>query len=194
MEVCEGYAINGYGYGDLTSKQMVTDQAVFKSSDPSVAIVNVDGIVYGKRPGQTLITAAYKGHVTTASVTVVQSNETNSDPDTTPESPLTTGADTTPNNQNRLIVPISVIDQIAVGKASKEVLNKALDAAKTDAKGIKKITIELEKADDVKGYSIEIPSTFLSSDHANRQFEIRSPIGTMTLSSQMFTEGAFNVE
>ena len=55
-----------------------------------------------------------------------------------------------------------MINKIAVGKASKETLNKALDAAKIDAKGIKKITIELEKADDVKGYSIEIPSTFLS--------------------------------
>jgi hypothetical protein len=101
-------------------------------------------------------------------------------------------AGTTPNNQGRLVVPTSLINRIAVGKVSKETLNKALDAAGIDAKGTKKITIELDKADDVKGYSIEIPSTFISSNHANRQFEIRSPIGTMTLSSQMFTEGAFN--
>jgi hypothetical protein len=153
--------------------------------------VNAAGIVFGKRPGQTLITAAYKGHVTTASVTVLQSNETHSE--STPETPVTTGAVTTPNNQGRLVVPTSVINKIAVGKVSKETLNKALEAAGIDAKGTKKITIELDKADDVKGYSIEIPSTFLSSDHANRQqFEIRNPIGTMTLSSQMFTKAGFN--
>jgi sucrose-6-phosphate hydrolase SacC (GH32 family) len=187
----QGVPLTVYGYGDLTSKQMVTDQAVFKSSDPSIAIVNAAGIVFGKRPGQTLITAAYKGHVTTASVTVLQSNETHSE--STPETPVTTGAVTTPNNQGRLVVPTSVINKIAVGKVSKETLNKALEAAGIDAKGTKKITIELDKADDVKGYSIEIPSTFLSSDHANRQqFEIRNPIGTMTLSSQMFTKAGFN--
>ncbi|NRF93796.1 GH32 C-terminal domain-containing protein [Paenibacillus frigoriresistens] len=174
-----------YGYGDLTSKQMVTAQALFTSSNPSVASVNAAGVVYGHQPGQALITASYNGHRVTSTVTVVRSDSSS------PDTPVIVGGSVTPSNQDGLVIPTSVTNNIAGGKVSKDNLDKALDNVKPDAKGIKKIVLELNKAEDVKGYSIEMPSAFLSGNYSNQQFEIRTPIGTMTVSSQMFTKGEF---
>ena len=42
----------------------------FSSSNPSIAVVNGNGLVVGTSPGQTTITAAYNGLVATQSVTV----------------------------------------------------------------------------------------------------------------------------
>lgn len=68
-------------------------------------------------------------------------------------------------------------------------LDQAFSKA-ADQDGKKKITVVLPAASGAKGYSLELPSGYLTQQSSNRQIELITPSGTILLSSNMLTPDA----
>lgn len=68
----------------------------------------------------------------------------------------------------------------------KDTIEKAFDKAKENADGTKKITLEVSKVDRAKQYTLELPADILTSQRGDKKLEIKTPVGTLIASSNMF--------
>jgi len=68
---------------------------------------------------------------------------------------------------------------------SEQMLRQLFNQAKAAADGSKTVVVKLESNQNAKGYEIELPSTFLTSDKKNNKIELVTSIGTVTISSNL---------
>jgi len=66
-----------------------------------------------------------------------------------------------------------------------EEINKALENAKADSKGVKTVKVEIPKKEGASAYAVELPPTALTSDKANVKVEIATEIGTIAVPANM---------
>lgn len=79
--------------------------------------------------------------------------------------------------------------KVAVGSVSEQELKKAIDQAKADAAGKKKVSIELAGNAEAVKYALDIAVAFLT-DNPTVQIELLTSKGSVILSGQMFIKSA----
>jgi fructan beta-fructosidase len=170
-----------YDYKDNATKEDITSLAAYTSGNPEVASVNSSGLVTGVSTGTTTISAEYHGY--RASATVVVSEKSRS------SSGSTTGAATPPSQESKDKVTLkpSLMNGVAKADISADALRTALDQEKADGKGMKTVVIELQKVDGAKGYAIDVPASYLNSNTASHQLEIRNELGTIFVPGNMLS-------
>jgi hypothetical protein len=77
--------------------------------------------------------------------------------------------------------------KIAKASINKELLDKAFDQAKEGQDGVKKASIKLTAANGSNGYAVELPTSYVTQAKADKTLELVTPVGTITLSSDMLT-------
>jgi beta-glucosidase len=75
----------------------------------------------------------------------------------------------------------------AIATVPQETFNKALDQAKADVNGIKRIELVMPLANGVNEYSMDLPSDVLSSKTKDKVVEINTPAGSILVPGNMLS-------
>jgi len=170
---------NVYEYGAPMTD--VSEQAAYQSSNAAVATVNSKGTVTGISAGTTVITATYGGYKAAANVTVVGGADGGTNPGQHSNVHFTKE-----NGEVKLLVSTKRNDDgIAQAVIGAEQMRQALEVAMAGEDGNKKVIIELSRLDGAEGYAAQLPAAYVSSEVINARFELRTPLGTVTLASSM---------
>ena len=112
---------------------------------------------------------------------------TPSEPEVTPPSP-------TPEN-GKIVKTPKIEGDTATVSISADEFSKALAGTKAGADGVKRVTIETAKADGAARYVQQLPAEALSAGDGKVKIEMKTPVGTVVISDNMFTkENTQNVE
>jgi|GEM_PF-952548 len=81
---------------------------------------------------------------------------------------------------------VDTVNKKAETTVDVDTVSKALEKAKVDERGTKVITVEIEKVEGVKNYTLNLPRTVLASDKLDTKIEIKTPVGSIVVPSNMF--------
>ena len=76
----------------------------------------------------------------------------------------------------------------AVADVKENLLQEAFRQAKQDTAGVRKIILNLAKAEGAKNYAVELPAGVLANPGKNKVIEITTPVGRLTVPENMFSE------
>ncbi|EPR13759.1 leucine-rich repeat protein [Ruminiclostridium papyrosolvens] len=115
------------------------------------------------------------GNSSTLAITVYDSTSTG----TSPAQPVQPEAPTTKVDEDgRVIVDVKTVQDsntaIAKSQVKPEILNKALELAKADQQGIKKVTINVQTLKDSKVNEVILPSEALMQEDMTQKLEIKT--------------------
>lgn len=162
----------------------VTADAKYTSSNPAVATVSASGLVMGMSAGTSVIQATYGGYTSTANVTV----QPVSDPGGSTPSPTPISGETVTNNNGTVKAAVKVkLDDsnLAQASISADILQKALNSTDAGSGGTKRVAIEIESVGGADGYTLQLPVAYLNSTQMQAEFEIRTPLGTLSVRNDM---------
>lgn len=108
----------------------------------------------------------------------------------TPSSTPAPSKSTADSSSGAANIEVKLDKTINVGYAvvSDETLKQLFSQTQVNAEGSKTVVLKLESNQNAKGYDIQLPSMFLTSNAKDNKIKVVTPIGTMTISSDLFGE------
>ncbi len=135
----------------------------------------------------------YRIYTDGTSTVRVKATGVNNDPPSVPDDDETGLIPSTPINATveagtyleDLVVTVDSGMGVATVSPVESVLNVAFENTDADSDGVKTVTIEMPVVQGTDTYVLQLPSTVLASENADRKIEMKSEVGTITLPDNM---------
>ncbi len=185
--------INGNTLSDITNCSTYLERDIDYSVSGNIVTIKKE-YLDSQSVGSITLTFLFSiGNSSKLAITVYDTTNTGASP-VQPQVPTTrVDADT-----GRVVVDVkAVLDNstlIAKSELKPEILNQALELAKADQQGIKKVTINIQNLKDIKVNEVVLPSAVLMQEKVTQKLEIKTNKANMELPGNFLFNAGVSVQ